>query len=211
MFGIINCKNCEKEVILKIERDISRKKYCSKECMFDYQTKNTEIRNCIRCKKEFKIRGFSKQHRKGIFCSKFCHLETQKQKNVRQNKKAWKCLYLREEGKSVEEISQLTGFNKNTIYSYLNKLQYRRNDGTSHLTLIKRFKKNKTCQICNESRALDVCHILPARKGGQLVEENVLILCPTHHRLFDHNKLTENEFNFIKKKVEDTLYGSTAF
>lgn len=61
------------------------------------------------------------------------------------------------------------------------------------------------CQICEEDRTLDVAHIIP-RNGRTRTRvdpsDNLLGLCPTHHRLFDEDKLNEDEYSKIKIKVE---------
>jgi hypothetical protein len=64
------------------------------------------------------------------------------------------------------------------------------------------------CEICGEDRAIDFCHIKPAEEGGLTAKENTLILCPTHHRLYDAGKLSPDEFTKIKIKVinAETLY-----
>ena len=58
-----------------------------------------------------------------------------------------------------------------------------------------------SCQICSFSRALDLCHIHPNRDKGEVVKDNILILCPNHHRCFDKGLLERSEFELIKEKV----------
>ena len=61
------------------------------------------------------------------------------------------------------------------------------------------------CQICGEGRTLDIAHVIP-RNGKPKARlepiDNLLGLCPTHHRLFDENKLNGEEYKKIKEKVE---------
>lgn len=56
---------------------------------------------------------------------------------------------------------------------------------------------NKPCQICGEKRIINYCHIIPRSEGGDNDAGNILLLCPTHHFLFDHARLTKSEFNKI--------------
>lgn len=49
------------------------------------------------------------------------------------------------------------------------------------------------CFICGFDRAIDWCHIIPRRNGGGAGKENVIPLCPNHHRLFDRQELTPKE------------------
>lgn len=55
-------------------------------------------------------------------------------------------------------------------------------------------KRNIPCEICGENRSVDRCHIIPKRLGGSASSHNIIILCPTHHRLFDRYMLSRAEF-----------------
>ena len=62
------------------------------------------------------------------------------------------------------------------------------------------------CEICGELRTLDLAHIIarngsPVRWYDRAEKDNLLTLCPTHHRLFDENKLSEGEYAKIAEKV----------
>src|SRR3990167_2808461 len=62
------------------------------------------------------------------------------------------------------------------------------------------------CYLCGETRQLQQAHIIPSRlfngleyEGVEVKQLNdVIILCPTHHRCFDHNELTEDELSIIQ-------------
>ena len=56
-------------------------------------------------------------------------------------------------------------------------------------------KKYKPCEICGEDRIINYAHILPRGGGGVSNEKNYLYLCPTHHHLFDFERLTKEEWN----------------
>ncbi|NBM55821.1 hypothetical protein GWI68_13805 [Proteus sp. G2669] len=71
------------------------------------------------------------------------------------------------------------------------------------------YKRNSPCQICGENRSIDKCHIIPARLGGLLTTDNLLFLCPTHHRLFDRFMLSKAEWgtiNWSSKSIESKKY-----
>jgi len=70
--------------------------------------------------------------------------------------------------------------------------ELRRLAGDWHIGIIRR--RNKPCEICGENRSTDKCHILPNHMGGPASTENLLILCPTHHRLFDRHMLSRSEY-----------------
>lgn len=65
-------------------------------------------------------------------------------------------------------------------------------------------QRNIPCEICGENRAIDQCHIIPSALGGKLEADNLLYLCPTHHRLFDNTMLSHQEWDKInwKRKPE---------
>jgi len=69
--------------------------------------------------------------------------------------------------------------------------------------------RNVPCEICGENRSIDKCHIIPGKLGGTDSNENLLYLCPTHHRLFDRFMLLREEWSQIhwnKKSAEAERY-----
>lgn len=53
------------------------------------------------------------------------------------------------------------------------------------------------CEICGENRVVDTCHIIPRRVQGSGRIDNILYLCPTHHRLFDTCMLSKEEWERV--------------
>lgn len=62
------------------------------------------------------------------------------------------------------------------------------------------------CAICGEVRITHECHIIPRSEGGPSHRDNYVTLCPLHHHLFDHNRLSSEEcdrlLEVIKTKME---------
>lgn len=58
-------------------------------------------------------------------------------------------------------------------------------------------KVYKPCEICEENRVTHYCHIIPRSEGGPDDETNYIYLCPIHHHLFDHNRLSKEEWQKI--------------
>lgn len=88
--------------------------------------------------------------------------------------------------------------------------ELRRLAGEWHLGVIRR--RNLPCEICGENRSTDNCHILPNHMGGPASIENLLILCPTHHRLFDRHMLSRSEYvqiDWSTKSESAQIYGET--
>jgi len=57
----------------------------------------------------------------------------------------------------------------------------------------------KPCQICGERRVYNICHVIPREESGPKGSGNIIFLCPTHHFLFDHARLSKEEFEKIDK------------
>jgi hypothetical protein len=109
------------------------------------------------------------------------------------------------------------GVKYQTLYSYLRKLGIKskgvrtagKSSSFAKARMVLRAEKEallqsiniRRCEICNEDRVFELAHIYPNRNDGPMVKENVLMLCPTDHTLFDQGKLTKSEFLQIKDKV----------
>jgi endogenous inhibitor of DNA gyrase (YacG/DUF329 family) len=69
------------------------------------------------------------------------------------------------------------------------------------VTYLKKGKQKEygsECVICGFARFIEYAHVIPRRNGGSIHPDNIMPLCPNHHRLFDRNRLTEEE-----KKITD--------
>jgi hypothetical protein len=53
------------------------------------------------------------------------------------------------------------------------------------------------CAICGEKRLTHECHIIPRSEGGPLHRDNFVMLCPLHHHLFDHARLSKSEWDAL--------------
>lgn len=114
-------------------------------------------------------------------------------------------------GTSYSEISEKLGILYAKLVYWMRRVGHTVTRKTKpRRTLIpskwKVFRELKTaegdsCRICPEVRTLDLCHIHGAKNGGPVVVTNCLLLCPTHHRLFDSGSLTLAEFEKIRSKV----------
>lgn len=62
----------------------------------------------------------------------------------------------------------------------------------------KKKRDSYACCVCGFNRSVDFAHIVWKKDGGKIRKDNIAILCPNHHRLFDSGKLTEEEFALIK-------------
>lgn len=68
--------------------------------------------------------------------------------------------------------------------------QYTSRAATRH---VKARLKVSGCQLCGEDRLIEMAHILADADGGTATDDNLVPLCPTHHKLFDVGKLDQQE------------------
>ena len=70
-------------------------------------------------------------------------------------------------------------------------------------------KSYEPCAICGENRITHECHIIPRSEGGPLHRDNFVMLCPLHHHLFDHARLSKSEwsilYNALAGKMESAI------
>ena len=64
--------------------------------------------------------------------------------------------------------------------------------------------RNIPCEVCGENRSVDRCHIVPSKHGGTQDTNNLLFLCPTHHRLLDRFMLSKAEWAIIDWERKST-------
>jgi len=173
----------------------------SKRSSTSFKPISREIRKCKWCSSEFSARPKERK----IFCGNLCSGKYRSSKREYKNNKTAICIKLSNEGKTIREISELTGFPPGSISSCLNRAKYRKGIiGQSETSLKNKLKKiYKKCKICQFDRIIEIAHIIPAHKGGKLTEENTIGLCPNHHHLFDNKKLLKEEAILLSDKVND--------
>lgn len=111
---------------------------------------------------------------------------------------------------NIHNIPDLTDNKSETII--LNGKVYKRNNVL--ISIIKRERGFK-CQICNEkikkndgSFYIEAAHIIPKKDKGNENKENILILCPNHHKEFDYGKrkIIEHTKKEIVFELNEKLY-----
>ncbi len=65
--------------------------------------------------------------------------------------------------------------------------------------------KSVGCLICRDKRNVEVCHVVPHAWGGTLHRGNLIPLCPTHHKGYDRNNLTEDEKHNLREGLLLTI------
>lgn len=102
--------------------------------------------------------------------------------------------------------------NDNQEYINIKSKQYKRSNYL--MALIKKYRGYK-CQICEEKILkengeyyIEACHIKAKADGGGDTLENILILCPNHHKLFDYGKrlILKQDNTECRIKLNDVEY-----
>ncbi|KAF9658223.1 HNH endonuclease [Tenacibaculum sp. ZH5_bin.1] len=100
--------------------------------------------------------------------------------------------------------------NDNSEKVTINHKSYKRNNKV--IALIK-ILRNFECQICGQfilkrdgSRYIEAAHIIPKHKQGKENPENIILLCPNHHKEFDFGN--RNVIKHTKDEIEFELNGN---
>jgi hypothetical protein len=110
----------------------------------------------------------------------------------------------------IEELRSLDDIEDEKIV--VNHKSYKRNNKV--IALIK-ILRNFECQICGLSikkkdgaRYVEAAHIIPKRKKGKETPENIILLCPNHHKEFDLGdcEIIKHNQDEVQFKLNDSSY-----
>jgi hypothetical protein len=73
------------------------------------------------------------------------------------------------------------------------------------------WRKYRPCDICGESRITHECHLVPRVEGGPHHADNLVWLCPLHHHLFDHHRLTKQEWETLMEVIRRKMPGAATY
>lgn len=138
---------------------------------------------CGNCGKQFQ--ADSREHNRGNakYCSLSCvAIARIYKKNIKRN-----CVYCRNsflagsvEAKYCSKSCKAKNYRKQQITN-----EY-------HTKTLQRILKHLSCEICGWNEApRDLHHIIPVSDGGKNKLNNVIIVCPNHHRMFHNNLVSE--------------------
>lgn len=95
--------------------------------------------------------------------------------------------YIVDDKMRTKEIANIFGVTDRSIQRIIVKLRDKGYlDGLNLPQQKRTFSRH--CRICNYKKAIHMHHILPKHLGGSNRKENLIPLCPNHHRLL-HEKL----------------------
>ena len=112
--------------------------------------------------------------------------------------------------KIIKDLENVKETESETVY--VNQKTYKRNNKIiAQLKIIRDFK----CQICgtkilkkNGDFYIEAAHIKPKHKKGCETPENILILCPNHHKEFDYGnrEIINHSKDYIEFKLNKNKY-----
>lgn len=177
------CEQCGKKFKVSVH-PMSKNRFCSRLC---YQTWKKETgwtkSVCEGCGKEFKHHAYLKRH----FCSKKCQ-RTWRSEWMKGNKNVKK--YFGKRWSYKYECCVDCGRNDRPHYA---KGRCRICDGR-YRDRVKKGTLGQSCIFCGEDRVVDAAHLIPRTEVGDRWEDwLVKPMCPTHHRLFDLDRLSDEE------------------
>ena len=97
-------------------------------------------------------------------------------------------------------------------YVYMHGKRRKRN---AYMTALIKHVRDYQCQICHKSikkkdgsKYVEAAHIKPKKEGGVESPDNIMILCPNHHKEFDLGdvKIVQSEEGRIKFVMNGTRY-----
>jgi len=200
------CKVCGKIFHVKNPRQV----YCSAEC-HRIGIKNVTI-NCKICGKAFKVSPKEASRRKT--CSIQC---LGKWRSLYHRPKTWKTMKCEVCGKEFHYYTNkrsMRRFCSNKCRGESLSRDAERRSKTllgrmfkDHRVFRNRIRKNLQefsdgkCEICGWNEAkIDICHIIPRKKGGPATLANVVFLCPNHHRMYDEGLIQREDLAALTQK-----------
>ena len=59
---------------------------------------------------------------------------------------------------------------------------------------------------CDSEYGLEVHHIIPRAEGGSNKQSNLIVLCPTHHRMAHRGGIPKDRLKYIVKKRKSSIF-----
>jgi endogenous inhibitor of DNA gyrase (YacG/DUF329 family) len=181
----------------------ARAKYCSEKCRIRH-AREAPQKPCAECGQPIPWREGAAQRAKAKFCSNTCKFAYQATRPPRRRlpravtpcgtcgepveylpsqKRPGAAVYCSRKCFGIGHSKTMTGRRPNGgIYT---------SPSTFRVMIRREFYDR--CAICGWSETpCDVAHIVPRKAGGEDALENVTILCPNHHRMYDLGLIAES-------------------
>lgn len=222
-----SCKKTTKKIKSKVQAAIKNNTqiFCNKKCAGEAR-RTKKLFYCKNCNKDV-IRNKS-EVKGNVFCSSSCSASYNNKIRIRKNIEIYEQTLICSCGKTKKTYSQCCRlcYNKkvdfNTIELFLNKtfgefkkesynqshVYYSQIRGKNKKYLNKVYgdKLNKECAYCKYDTYVELCHIIPISNfsdESKMSEinslNNLVYLCPNHHKELDLGLMTEKDIYFLTK------------
>ena len=192
-----DCEYCGKVFCFGVRGDRAPQRFCSKWCA-GQSLRIIFPKNCLICGREFV--------RRGKYCCSTCYGKAISQGLENHNPAKmidYVCAYCGKEFTLKLGSGRRTYCSKECFGFGRRKPQRKKIRSRSYkaIRLRKRAHERIPCSICGFKRYVELCHVIPVIKGGNDDMDNMIYLCPNHHRLFDCHRLNKTEM----RKLDDRL------
>lgn len=147
---------------------------------------------------EFCNNLFMAVYRKNRYCSRKC--ASRHRKSDSTNSITFDLLVKANNNPNIDQkiayVMKKTGLGHSTINYRMRDLGYRWTRDYCSRAATKQVRSHisaQSCVLCEETRVIELAHIVPDCEGGTATYDNLLPLCPTHHRLWDKGALDQSE------------------
>lgn len=172
------CLQCGKK-LKKVQ-----KKFCSSSCAAKYNNSKREITEEVKNKISKTLKEYNKQNkREKVLYNYYCECCNEKffsRRKIKEDRHKYcpKCKKILGK-KAIEESTSILDLSKRTMIKILKRC-------------------NCECAICgwNESTC-DVHHIIPKSEGGNDENDNLILVCPNHHRIL-HTIKDKYSYEYLK-------------
>ena len=153
--------------------------------------------NCKECNKEFESDSRELNRGYGTFCSSSCA-------GIYGNKN--KKTYTKECIECKNIFNTKTPSTAKYCSNPCKLKSYRKSQKSEviNTTALQKLIGYLPCEICGwKETTRDIHHILPVSKGGKNTIDNLIVVCPNHHRMFHKNLISQEA---VQTALKSRLY-----
>ena len=154
---------------------------------------NTISKICKTCSREFE--ADMREHKRGNahYCSISCAAKATRSLNYSQS-----CKHC---GNLFNSASKYARYCSKSCKS---KNYTMKSKGDISMKTFHKIFKNNPCEICSwDIATCDLHHIIPVAQGGKNILENLICVCPNHHRMIHRNLIPKEDL--VKIIVKRTI------
>lgn len=152
---------------------------------------------CQTCKKSFEAENRELNRGNAKYCSLSCAGKAPKQLQFKTI-----CKHCGKEFQSASRSARYCSIScKQKYYRFKSK-------GDKSMKSFNKDFKDIPCEICNwKETTRDLHHIIHVSKGGKNTKDNLISVCPNHHRMIHNNLISENTlFKYIEYRTISSSY-----